>query len=868
MDKKYTSLESTIRNVVRGNTGAAQDNRSLESKIRSVVLTESMAGYTAASERTENGHRAIVRDSEGRTRYAGGSEYPTKRHAINGANIFIRNGGGQDGSDMERDYNKQVMFQTHVEEVSINEAPDDAAPPGDGHLSVHELFGHLREYNEDHDRSTDPDDPDEESVKESRADINSTEKMIRKIHGQDTLDHVRNAIESERHIRLGTNPGVNNHQAVKDHLDAAVRASRHFSEALGTGGNESSENMKKEAYIITSSGRKPLINEAELEEGSEKFAKIMARTAAKKGEPITTDTTELEKKHDELLQTSREAADRAKQARTDYETLAKKYGITPEPIGEEVELDEEDLEEFFKIGKGGKAGGGRAAGRSGAQTPATAKAGKVSRLAGAAALGVGPDLVNALFRGNQGAGVVAPVDASDNDLTDRFELARNRHFAKERVNYGPEVHYKEDADAERSAIENVARPNSKNKLTKQTEIQRKIIEDTQRRKSVILRAKEENKNGKDGGNSDVETKPELKRVDVNEAEETGVWAAIKKGANKLNPIYDPNAPEYGATDLALDAASLAPGIGAPASATSAYRNLQRGDYGYAALDALGAVPLLGWAAKGAKAASLLSKAKTAGAIGGAGQVGYEVAKPDGVHSTIKDIQAQDGSSYGAAAGRVAAEIGSEVADTATKGYNDAKNWVAGKISGSDSNSAAANQPETPGQSGSKGGNSSGQVGTTVVAAKPGQSGSKGGNSSGQVGTTVVAAKESGSKVKSYKVPNSNSGNSQKTKSSAANIIKSVVAQSNRPAKSAAGSDYENARTAQLRANPNSVGARSALPPEARVEAPLPAAPVKAQPSPGINSTNTGVPRTMGSSFNNSYKNKYSMGPGPSQFPSK
>jgi hypothetical protein len=340
----------------------------------------------------------------------------------------------------------------------------------------------------------------------------------------------------------------------------------------------------------------------------------------------------------------------------------------------------------------------------------------------------------------------------------------------------------------------------------------------------------------------VETKPELKHV--KEAEETGVWGSIKKGINKFNPIYDPNAPEYGATDLALDAASLVPGIGAPASATSAYRNLQRGDYGYAALDALGAVPIAGWLAKGAKATSLINKVGKVGAIGGAGQVGYEVAKPDGVHSTIKDIQAQDGSSYGAAARRVAAEIGSEVADTATKGYNDAKNWIAGKISGSDSNSAAANQPETPGQSGSKGG-----------------------NSSGQVGTTVVAAKESGSKVKSYKVPNSNSGNSQKTKSSAANVIKSVVAQS-RPAKSAAGSDYENARTAQLRANPNSVGARSALPPEARGEDPLPAAPVKAQTSRGINSTNTEAPRTMGSSWNNSYKNKYSMGPGPSQFPSK
>lgn len=142
--------------------------------------------------------------------------------------------GPKDGPSIRNltDETKKPMAKKPIKEekVSITENLIDAAPPGENHLGVHELFGYLRDYNEDHDRSTDPEDPDEEGAKESRADINSTEKMIRKIHGQDTLDHVRNAIQSERHIRLGTNPGVNNHQAVKAHLDAAVRASRHFRE--------------------------------------------------------------------------------------------------------------------------------------------------------------------------------------------------------------------------------------------------------------------------------------------------------------------------------------------------------------------------------------------------------------------------------------------------------------------------------------------------------------------------------------------------------------------------------------------------------------------------------------------------------------
>jgi hypothetical protein len=84
-------------------------------------------------------------------------------------------------------------------------------------------------------------------------------------------------------------------------------------------------------------------------------------------------------------------------------------------------------------------------------------------------------------------------------------------------------------------------------------------------------------------------------------------------------------------------------------------------------------------------------------------------------------------------------------------------------------------------------------------------------------------------------------------------------------------DYEAKRAEMLNKYPNSVGAQSAgnRSVEAATKSLNTNTPVVApQPSPGINSTNTETPRSMGSSWNNSYKNKYSMGPGPSQFPTK
>ena len=1095
MDKKYTSLENAIRNVVRGNTGAAQDNRSLESKIRSVVLTESMVGYTAASERTENGHRAIVKDSKGQTRYAGGSEYPTKRHAINGANIYIRNGGGEDGADMERDYNKQVMFQTHVEEVgleearkksaaslgfistnaghgitassepygyshlpvvttssgkrvdvghkpyptpelaqqgaeefikntytrqgtdpvrgfkalskhhnenakkktnedvSINEAPDDAAPPGENHLSVHELFGHLREYNEDHDRSTDPDDPDEEGAKESRSNINSTEKMIKKIHGQDTLDHVRNAIEAERHIRLRTNPGVNNHQAVKAHLEAAVRASRHFSEA------------HKERYIITPSGR------SSLNEGSAKFAKIMARTAAARGEPITTDTTELEKKHNELLQNSRDAADKAKQARTDYENLAKKYGITPEPIGEEVDFEEalgtggnEGGEfkgtppAFFKsvhiepkvgdahppaqgstaaarnrakiatsetmkkesyiitprgrasIGEGILTGaaelgldllkaGGKKAGTlvkdaeqwappgwvasaekaatgtevalpgatkgtnlvtkapgitaaddiaaeapviskgtdvtiPGQQTmpkvtsqvpatiteptlkaattaaepviapvtkaankvattaaepvtkvsnkiaPAIKVAGKVLKGAGIAAGAAAAGMAASELLGGGGGGIASSSE-TPSPAGNRIDLSKHRHFAKNRIVYGQEIHYNEyepagdyigedsaeQTDAERSAIENVARPNSKNKLTKQAELRNKIIEDTQRRKSVILRAKEENKNGKDGANPDIETKPELKHV-----KEEDNWYDTAKGYIK-SPDALIGAGTYGAVKGAgAFLGKKLPGVGAAINAADAYGRIKRGDYTGAAINGASGV------------ASFFPGIGTAIATGlDAANLARDYAKENPTQPSFDNT----GNS-----------------PTTTKPANGIQRALGVRSGFMPSPSSSPTNKETvPAPTSTT---NIGSVGGAVAGKAITQSsklGSVGGAVAGKAITKVApkpALKLPGPGTPGYRTD----------------------AQMN---------DYEAKRAEMLNKYPNSVGAQSAG--NRSVEAATkslntntPA--VEPQQSQGINSTNTPASPTMGSSWNNSYKNKYSMGPGPSQFPSK
>lgn len=810
MDRKYTSLENKIRNVVRGTTGATQDNRSLESKIRSVVLNEEVEFDEALGT------------------------------------------GGNEGGEFKG------IPPAFFKSVHIEPKVGDAHPPAEG----------------------------------------------------------------------------------------AAAASRNRAKIA------SSETMKKEGYIITLSGRKPLINEADLEEGSEKFAKIMARTAAARGEPITTDTTELEKKHAELLQTSRDAADRAKQARTDYETLAKKYGITPEPIGEEVELDEADgiggavlqyapkilpeigagvktvvkkLEQWSPPGFGAKVEKGAGSTELALPSPKTvtapAKAPDISfqppvaktgtdvatpgqssmpkpnakvdipnavgptvtppkiatpkptifakpknvtepvtkpgvspkpgsvpkagggRIAkGAAGAGAAAGIADFLFGGSGGAAI--PNNNDSAPAGDRIDLSRNRHYAKARQVYGQEIHYNEyepdgdyigedsaeQTDAERSAIENVARPNSKNKLTKQAEIQRKIIEDTQRRKGVIksiLKAKEENKNGKDGANSGVETKPELKRVDVNEIVAT-VGKTILKGLGVNTGLGVGIGGATGALEKGTP--GIVPGMKQgiedmfPGS-RDAYRDFKAGNYGQAALGAGKAL-----------------------ARGTAGALPY-----------ITPVTA--GISLGMSPSSAASEDELEF-ERRNNAEMDAKNPSRVMPAGTPEGTVTTPKPNNVG---AVGGAAAGRV--ITQSSKPG---SVGGAAAGKAITKVAPApKPRQSDPAVLKIQQDLIAKGAKIKADGIMGSQTRAAQADaRPAKSAAGSDYENARTAQLRANPNSVGARSALPPEARGEAPLPVAPVKAQPSPGINSTNNEAPRSMGSSFNNSYKNKYSMGPGPSQFPSK
>ena len=76
--------------------------------------------------------------------------------------------------------------------------------------------------------------------------------------------------------------------------------------------------------------------------------------------------------------------------------------------------------------------------------------------------------------------------------------------------------------------------------------------------------------------------------------------------------YIREARQYGAADAALDAASFVPGpAGSAASLASAGMSLSRGDYLGAALDAAGALPIVGYAAKAAKVAKLAKTAKKA-----------------------------------------------------------------------------------------------------------------------------------------------------------------------------------------------------------------------------------------------------------------
>jgi len=679
-----------------------------------------------------------------------------------------------------------------------------------------------------------------------------------------------------------------------------------------------------------------LKEEVELDEGSAKFAKIMARTAAARGEPITTDTTELEKKHNELLQTSREAADRAKQARTDYETLAKKYGITPEPIGEEASINEgkgaidiidaglkyapkilpeigagvktviKKLDNWSPPGWSARVEKGAGSTELALPSPKTVtaptkapdisfqppvaktgtdvaipgqpfmpkpnatvdipniveptvtppkiatpkptivakpknvtepvtkpgvspkpgsvpKAGGAGRIAkGIGAAGAAAEIADFLFGGSGGAAI--PNNNDSAPAGDRIDLSRHRHYAKARQVYGQEIHYNEyepagdyigedsaeQTDAERSAIENVARPNSKNKLTKQAELRNKIIEDTQRRKAVILRAKEENKNDKDGANPDIEIKPELKHVHVHEIVGQSILNRVGSGVLTNLGINTGVGGAGGAIENGQQ--GIVPGIKQGIEDTfpgarQAYRDFRSGNYG--------------------RAASGVASAVTRG--------------------TLEALPYYNLATTGIALGMKPSPAGSEDELEFERRNNaemDAKN---------PNRVMPAGTPEG-----------------TVAAPKPNSVGAVGGAAAGEVITQSSVKPKTGF-GDAFAAARKAHGGSGGTFDFNGKKYSTDLATDKRPAKSVAGSDYEANRAKQLNANPNSVGAQSAgnRSVEAATKSLNTNTPVVApQPSPGINSTNTETPRTMGSSWNNSYKNKYSMGPGPSQFPSK
>jgi hypothetical protein len=85
--------------------------------------------------------------------------------------------------------------------------------------------------------------------------------------------------------------------------------------------------------------------------------------------------------------------------------------------------------------------------------------------------------------------------------------------------------------------------------------------------------------------------------------------------------------QYGAADAAADAASFIPGpAGSAASLASAGLSVSRGDYVGAALDTIGAVPLVGYAAKAAKVARVAKTASEVGKVGKAVDTASDVAK--------------------------------------------------------------------------------------------------------------------------------------------------------------------------------------------------------------------------------------------------
>lgn len=138
--------------------------------------------------------------------------------------------------------------------------------------------------------------------------------------------------------------------------------------------------------------------------------------------------------------------------------------------------------------------------------------------------------------------------------------------------------------------------------------------------------------------------------------------------NKLALIRE---SKYGKADAALDAASFIPGpAGSIASLASAARSLKRKDYVGAALDAAGALPGVGYLAKGAKVARVASKALRPVSKGGKITDPARLARRT---KALKAIKSRRGGKLGGLGAALAGAAGGAGAATALGGDSQPTN---------------------------------------------------------------------------------------------------------------------------------------------------------------------------------------------------
>lgn len=110
-------------------------------------------------------------------------------------------------------------------------------------------------------------------------------------------------------------------------------------------------------------------------------------------------------------------------------------------------------------------------------------------------------------------------------------------------------------------------------------------------------------------------------------EDVDIKESFRQKIAERRRLEEEEKREYGAADAAADAASFIPGpAGSAASLASAGLSASRGDYVGAALDTVGAIPLVGYAAKAAKVARVAKTASEVGKVGKAVDTASDVAK--------------------------------------------------------------------------------------------------------------------------------------------------------------------------------------------------------------------------------------------------